>query len=105
MIKATLEAASYEVLCASHGIEGLEVLKTEAVDLIISDLNMINMGGFEFLDRLREQPEHQFTPFLFLTTEDSDEFRDMGRDAGATGWLCKPFDPAELIKVVRRIVH
>lgn len=105
MVRSTLEAANYEVVCANHGVEGLALLKQHKVDLIISDLNMIHMGGIEFLTRIRGEPEHEFTPFLFLTTEDAEELKAIGREEGATGWLLKPFDPPALVSVVRRIIH
>ena len=102
---ATLKAAGYDVLEAEHGVDGLKALKGETVDLIISDLNMYNMGGFEFVSRVREKPEYEYTPILFLTTETSDEFKRIGCEVGATGWMVKPFDPGELIDTVRRLIQ
>ena len=102
---ATLRAADFEVLEAEHGEEGLKVLKSERVDLIISDLNMYKMGGFEFVSRVRMLPEFEVTSIMFLTTEDSDDFKRVGREVGASGWMVKPFEPRELIKVVRRLVQ
>jgi two-component system chemotaxis response regulator CheY len=102
---ATLRDAHYEVIEASHGVEGLKLLETEEVDMIISDLNMYQMGGFEFVSRVRVNPKFTFTPILFLTTEDSEDCRQMGREVGATGWMLKPFEPSELIKVVNRLVN
>lgn len=102
---ATLSAAKHQVVQADHGAEGLEMLDKEPVDLIITDLNMYVMGGLEFVTRVREMPEHEFTPILFLTTEGSDEFKAIGREAGATGWMVKPFDPKELLRVVNTITQ
>jgi len=104
MIVATLAAADYEALTASNGFEALKLLETETVDLIISDVNMIRMGGFEFVSKVRERPEFEFTPILFLTTEASDDFKHIGREIGATGWITKPFEPDELIRVIRRVM-
>jgi two-component system, chemotaxis family, chemotaxis protein CheY len=103
MVVATLQSAGHDVLRASDGIAGLTVLKSHDVDLIISDVNMINMGGFEFVSKVRSMKEHEFTPILFLTTENSEEFRNIGREVGATGWLTKPFDPQELLQTIKRI--
>lgn len=100
---AALKAAGFDVVQADHGAEALEVLDKTAIDFIITDLNMYVMGGLELVSRVRELPEHEFTPILFLTTESSDEFKAIGREAGATGWMVKPFDPAELVRVVRQI--
>jgi two-component system, chemotaxis family, chemotaxis protein CheY len=103
MVVEALQSAGHSVLRASDGVTGLTVLKANEVDLIISDVNMINMGGFEFVSKVRAMKEHAFTPILFLTTEDSEEFRNMGREVGATGWLTKPFDPQELLQTIRRV--
>jgi two-component system, chemotaxis family, chemotaxis protein CheY len=102
---STLRAADYEVIEAEHGEEGLKALACSSVDLIISDLNMYKMGGFEFVSRVRAMPQFEFTPVMFLTTEDSDDFKRVGREVGASGWMVKPFEPKELIKVVKRLAQ
>ncbi len=101
----TLTMAKFDILVAEHGVNGLKILDTESVDLIISDVNMTVMGGFEFVTMVRERPEHEFTPILFLTTEDGADFRQIGREVGATGWLTKPVDPAKLVETINRICH
>jgi two-component system chemotaxis response regulator CheY len=103
MLAATLTRAGWDVLQAANGKAALELLECESVDVIISDVDMTVMGGFEFATRVRQDPAHEFTPILFLTTEDSDEFKDVGLEVGATGWICNPFDSSELIGVIRRI--
>ena len=105
VIAATLRSATHEVVEAENGRDALQVLERETVDLIISDLNMIVMDGFEFVSKVRENPAFEFTPILFLTTEAAEDMKQLGRELGATGWLLKPFDPVELINVVRRICH
>lgn len=105
IISATLRSANYEVVNAEHGAEALKVLATETPDLIITDLNMYRMDGFEFVSRVRQTAEHEFTPILFLTTEGSEDFKQIGRDLGATGWMLKPFEPKELLRVVRSILQ
>jgi two-component system, chemotaxis family, chemotaxis protein CheY len=103
MLHQSLSAAGHEVLAASDGRKGLDILAREEVDLIISDVNMIHMGGFEFVSRVRNIEEFKFTPILFLTTENTEEFRNIGREVGATGWLTKPFDPEGLLQTINRI--
>jgi two-component system, chemotaxis family, chemotaxis protein CheY len=103
MVVETLQSAGHSVLRASDGIAGLAVLRANEIDLIISDVNMINMGGFEFVSKVREMKDYAFTPILFLTTENSEEFRTIGREVGATGWITKPFDPHVLIQTINRI--
>jgi two-component system, chemotaxis family, chemotaxis protein CheY len=103
MVVDALQSAGHNVLRANDGIAGLAVLRANDVDLIISDVNMINMGGFEFVSKVREMKDYEFTPILFLTTEDSEEFRTIGREVGATGWITKPFDPQILLQTINRI--
>ncbi|MGF1476630.1 MAG: response regulator [Geminicoccaceae bacterium] len=103
MLAMTLRTAGYDVLQAENGQEGLDVLGSDLVDVIITDLNMPVMDGFTFIEKLRETDAHAATPILIVTTECHDEKKKRGRAAGATGWIVKPFDPAKLIEVVRKV--
>jgi two-component system chemotaxis response regulator CheY len=105
MLAATLTKAGWDIRQVENGKAGLKLLERESVDVIISDVNMTVMGGFEFVSKVRQDPAHEFTPILFLTTENDDDFKQIGREVGATAWLCKPFDPVELISVIRRITY
>ena len=105
MLHHTLTGAGFEVLQAEDGRKGLDVLKTEDVDVVITDINMPIMDGIEFIKNVRASGQHQSLPILILTTETSQEKRDLGRSAGGTGWIVKPFDPEKLISVIRRVVH
>ena len=105
MISSTLENAGFKVSIAEHGVVGLRMLKDYDPDLIISDLNMYEMDGFECVTRVRERDEFSCTPILFLTTEDAEDLKQVGRDIGATGWVKKPFQPDELVGVVRSILE
>ena len=104
MIITTLQASGYDVVSAPNGVEALRLLKSDSVDLIISDVNMGQMGGFEFVTKVRECAQFQAVPILFLTTETSGEFKQIGREIGATGWVTKPFEPEELLRVIRRVM-
>lgn len=105
IISATLKAEKLDVVQAEHGVDALKILNKCTPDLIITDLNMYKMDGFEFVSRVRQKPEFEFTPILFLTTENSEDFKEIGRDLGATGWIEKPFDPRELVRVVRSVLR
>lgn len=105
MLHHTLSGAGYEVLQADDGQKGLDVLKGEDVDVVITDINMPVMDGIEFIKNVRASGDYQSLPILILTTETSQEKRDMGRSAGGTGWIVKPFDPEKLISVLQRVVH
>ena len=94
----------YELSLAENGAVGLDMAKQSHFDLIISDINMPVMNGFELLEALRKQDEYKFTPILMLTTEASAEMKEQGKQSGATGWLIKPFDPEKLLKVIERVL-
>jgi two-component system chemotaxis response regulator CheY len=106
LLKMTLSGNGYEVIEAEDGQAALEWLERNEVDLIITDINMPRLDGFGLIERLRgEQRRHVDRPILVLTTESSDEKKARARNAGATGWIVKPFDPDKLVAAVRRVTH
>lgn len=104
MISMTLEEEGFDVVQGEHGEAALSQLEGRDVDVIITDLNMPVMDGMEFIRSVRTRPKHRFTPILILTTEGSTDRKAEGKEAGANGWIVKPFDPAKLVRVVRRVV-
>ncbi len=105
LLANTLKSGGYDVLAAESGQQGLDIIESNDVDVVITDIHMGVMDGFTFIRKLREDERHLATPILIITTECSDEMKQKGRAAGATGWIVKPFDPDKLIEVVRRITH
>ncbi|WP_162783544.1 response regulator [Devosia naphthalenivorans] len=105
MLHHTLSNAGFEVLQAEDGQQGLDVLKSQDVDVVITDINMPVMDGIEFIRNVRASGQYQSLPILILTTETSQDKRDQGKAAGGTGWIVKPFDPEKLISVIHRVVH
>jgi two-component system chemotaxis response regulator CheY len=103
MLLMTLEEAGFDVLQAVDGQDGLDVLGKERVDVVITDINMPIMDGYEVIRNLRKNPVHKTTPILVLTTESDAEKKVIARDAGATGWMVKPFDPDRLIATIRKV--
>ena len=103
MIKMALNTGDFIVHTADDGQDGLEVLKDISPDAIITDINMPNMDGFGFIEHVRRQSEYRTTPILVLTTESATEQKTRARDAGATGWIVKPFDPTKLIKALEMV--
>ncbi len=73
--------------------------------MIITDINMPNLDGIEFIHRVRENPNFKFTPIIVLTTESQEAKKLEGKQAGATGWLVKPFSPEHLMTVVKKIIQ
>jgi two-component system, chemotaxis family, chemotaxis protein CheY len=103
MLRFTLVDAGYLVLQAVDGQDGLDVLKKEKVDVVITDINMPKLDGYGVIRRLRADASYDDTPILVLSTEGDQKTREIGRDAGATGWLVKPFDPDQLVDIVRQV--
>lgn len=104
MLKLALTDAGHTVLQAEDGVHGMEVLaQAESVDVIITDINMPRMDGFGFIDYVRRDPKNRAIPILVLTTESEPAKKQRARDAGATGWIVKPFDPVKLVAAVRRV--
>jgi len=105
MVSFTLKGAGYTVIEAADGQEAFELAREAPVDLVLTDQNMPRMDGITLVRSLRELPDYESTPILILTTESSQEMKDRGKAAGATGWLVKPFDPARLLDVVKRVLR
>ena len=104
MISFTLNSAGHEVIQASDGEEALKLLEGKKVDLVIADINMPNMDGITLLKSLRALADYKFTPILMLTTESQEAKRQQGKVAGATGWIVKPFNPEQLLTVVKKVL-
>ncbi|HET8933998.1 MAG TPA: response regulator [Polyangiales bacterium] len=104
LVASTLSTAGHQVVEASNGMEGLEILKTRKFNLIISDINMPVMDGLTFIKHVRELAAHKFTPILVLTTEMDPAKKKLAKDSGATGWLVKPFDPEQLLNTIRKVL-
>ncbi len=104
MVVFTLKSAGYTVIEAGDGQEAFEKARGQQVDLVLTDQNMPRMDGITLVKSLRGLPTYSATPMLILTTESSDEMKVKGKAAGATGWLVKPFDPAKLLEVIKKVI-
>ena len=105
MVSYTLTGAGYKVVEAVDGMDALEKAEANQIDLVLADQNMPRLDGIGLTRRLREHPRFKNTPILILTTESSDQMKQAGRAAGATGWLVKPFDPNRLIEVLQKVIR
>jgi two-component system chemotaxis response regulator CheY len=104
MVSQALTDCGFEVVGAANGQVALEALDARTVDLIISDINMPVMDGLSFIREVRGRSRHTGVPILMLTTESDDDMKAKGKQAGATGWLVKPFNPDMLRKVIAKVV-
>lgn len=103
VLQMTLEGAGYEVVQAVDGLDALKKLKNESVDMLVTDLNMPNVDGINLIQQVRKKPGNRFMPIIMLTTESQPEKKMAGKEAGASGWITKPFRPEQLLAVVRMI--
>lgn len=104
MVSFTLQEAGYEVVEAVDGQDALEKMKSSNIDMLITDMNMPNMGGIELIKRVRNIPQIKFIPIIMLTTESQAAKKQEGKKAGATGWIVKPFRPEQLVAVVKKVL-
>lgn len=105
MVSIALTRAGFEVTAAADGAAALQLAKKSSYDLVLSDVNMPDMNGIALIRALRAEPAYRFTPILMLTTESSPERKNEGKEAGATGWIVKPFDPEQLVATMKRVLR
>lgn len=103
MVVMTLEQQGYQVVEASDGMDGLKVARGQRFDMVITDHNMPNMTGLEFIRAFRREPGNTGIPIVFLSTESDGNLREEARSAGALGWMIKPFEPSKLVAVTRKV--
>jgi two-component system chemotaxis response regulator CheY len=103
MLRLALVEVGFQVLQAEDGVHGLEVLEGQLPDVIVTDINMPRLDGYGFIEGVRADPRYRAIPILVLSTESSTEKKMRARDAGATGWIVKPFSPEKLVDAIRRV--
>ena len=103
MLSQCLKKGGHEVYQAADGVQALEQLRAHQPDMVITDLNMPNMDGLEFIEAARQEPAGGSVPILLLTTETAQALKDRAREVKATGWLTKPFDPDQILGLVEQL--
>ncbi len=103
-IKITLGGAGHTVGEAVNGRDGLAQTSGKRYDLIITDLNMPEMDGLAMIRELRKRRDFAGVPILFLTTESDAGIKQQAKAAGATGWITKPFNSDQLIRIVDKVL-
>jgi two-component system chemotaxis response regulator CheY len=104
MVSFTLKEAGYETVEAVDGKDALAKLNGTPIHMIITDLNMPNLDGIGLIRGVRANPSYKFIPIVMLTTESQDTKKQEGKQAGATGWIVKPFKPEQLLAVIKKVI-
>ncbi len=105
MVAFTLEQSGYSVVEAEDGLDALEKLEAHMVDMLITDLHMPNVDGIELIKNIRKNPRYKYMPIVMLTTDAQEKSKKAGKAAGATGWIVKPFNPDQLIAVIKKVLR
>jgi two-component system chemotaxis response regulator CheY len=105
VVSFTLQNEGYDVLVGIDGKDALQFLDGRNIDLIITDLHMPNMDGIGLIKEVRKMESYQRIPILFLTTESQAAKKMEAKEAGATGWIIKPFVPAKLIAAINKVLR
>ncbi|MBF0265636.1 MAG: response regulator [Gammaproteobacteria bacterium] len=103
VVGIALKKAGYEVETGEDGQDGVSKLDTR-FHAIISDVNMPNMNGIEFIKAIKQNPTNKFTPIIMLTTESGADLKKQGQEAGAKVWMVKPFKPDQLLMVLQKLL-
>lgn len=104
VVSIALKGAGYEVIEACDGQDALGKLVGQKVHLIISDVNMPRMDGITMVQNVKQMPAYKFTPIIMLTTESQEGKKLEGKAAGAKAWVVKPFQPAQMLDAVSRLI-
>lgn len=104
VVAIALKGAGYDVIEGCDGKDALTKLNGQKIHLIISDVNMPNMDGISFVKAAKQLPAYKFTPVIMLTTEASDAMKAQGQAAGAKAWVVKPFQPAQMLAAVSKLI-
>jgi two-component system chemotaxis response regulator CheY len=104
VVGIALKGAGYDVLEACDGKDALGKLNGQKIHLIISDVNMPNMDGITFVTEAKKLPDYKFTPIIMLTTESAENKKSAGQAAGAKAWVVKPFQPAQMLAAVSKLI-
>lgn len=103
LLRSVMEEAGFDYTSAVDGVDGVERYAEVRPDIVITDINMPNLDGYGVIDAIRKGNIDNQVPILVLTTESGDKLKQRARQAGATGWIVKPFDDVSLVSVIRRV--
>jgi two-component system chemotaxis response regulator CheY len=104
VVNIALASAGYDIIEAVDGVDALTKLDGRKIHLIISDVNMPNMDGITLVKEIKQKADYKFTPIIMLTTESQDDMKAQGQAAGARAWVVKPFQPAQMLAAVSKLI-
>jgi two-component system chemotaxis response regulator CheY len=103
-VSMALKQAGFETAQAADGREGLAMVDANRnIDMVICDVNMPNMNGLEMVEKIKSKPENKALPILMLTTEGQPSMIKRAKEAGAVGWIVKPFNASQLIQTAKHL--
>ena len=104
IVAMTLKGAGFDIIEAGDGKIALSKLDGKKIHLVISDVNMPNMDGITFVQEMKKLAAYKFTPVIMLTTESQEAKKREGQAAGAKAWVVKPFQPAQMLAAVAKLI-
>ena len=104
MVAFALRSAGWEVEEAEDGVVALEKAKGAKFNCVVADVNMPNMDGITFVQEVKKLANYKFTPIIMLTTESQEAKKQAGQAAGAKAWVVKPFQPAQMLAAVSKLI-
>ncbi len=103
-VSMALKLAGFETTEAADGREGLAMVDANRnIDMVISDVNMPNMNGLEMVEKIKSKPENKALPIIMLTTEGQPSLIKRAKEAGALGWIVKPFNATLLVQTAKKL--
>ena len=102
LVTMTLKDSNFNVVTAEDGLDAMKKIETSTPDIILLDISMPQMSGYEVCAAIRENPKTNHIPVIMLTGKEGSLEKDMAREAGATAYLTKPFNPDQLLAVVNK---
>jgi|SRR6185437_570518 two-component system chemotaxis response regulator CheY len=105
-VALALKQAGFDIVEAADGEEGLAtVAANRSIDMVVCDVNMPVLNGLEMVERIKARPENKALPILMLTTEGQPSLIKRAKQAGAVGWIVKPFDANQLVETARHLTR
>jgi two-component system chemotaxis response regulator CheY len=105
-VSLALRQAGFDTVEAADGVEGIATIEANrAISMVVCDVNMPNMNGLDMVEKVKSRPEHKALPILMLTTEGQPSMIKRAKQAGAVGWIVKPFDANQLVDAAKHLTR